>query len=988
MDLPTLYQSYIHMSKYSRFQDAMSRRELWPETVQRYFDFFVPFLKEKHGLDVSDHVPQLYSAVHDLESMPSMRALMTAGPALQRDHIAGYNCAYREIDSTKAFAEIMFILMCGTGISWSVERQVIKKLPKVPDTLVRDNAHCIHVRDSKRGWASAIRELLQALYDGRVPSWDTSKVRAYGTRLKKMGGRASGPEPLIDAFKFIVHTFDNARGRQLTSTECHDIACVISDAVVVGGVRRAAALSLSNLSDQRMRDAKTGAWWETHLHRRLANNSTAFTERPEVGQFMQEWMSLYESKSGERGIFNREAARNQAMQSGRRRGFWDQPLGQWTEDGRFFVPALTDDEEYWQAPIAFGTNPCVSGDTQILTSRGYKQIKDCVGRDVEVWNGENFAPVTPFSTGDNPTVTVMLSDGTSLRCTPYHEWLTWEGWSRGGREVRKRAADLKPGDKLTKYEMPVVHEGQMDAVEIGVDAYSQGFYAGDGNDGLTWSWVYEPKYDCVPRLEGRVTDDGDRPRKRWHHGVMRNRRFVPVHAAASYCLEWFAGLLDADGVSTQDENGSGFQIASIDRDFLLRVRLMLSRLGVRAKVVDARAEGSYNLPDGRGGMAAYDCSKVSRILIGNEDADRLMSLGMQPSRVRQNGSPQRDAREFIRVVSVEDSGPCETFCFNEPTTNRGTFNGIVTGQCAEIILRSEELCNLSSFVARPDDTDEDLERKVRNAAIMGTWQACLTDFRFVGEKWRRNCEEERLLGVSLSGMMDCPLLNDRHDPDLPERLEHLKQCAIEENYQWAKALDINPAAAITCVKPEGNSSQLVASASGIHPEYAHKYIRRVRQSIQDPLTQFMIDKGFVGEPERGKEDRTMVFSFPRRIADEAMTRDDMTAIDQLEHWKLVQDHYCEHKPSITVYVRENEWPEVGGWVWKHFDQMSGVSFLPFDGGSYHQAPYEEVGEDELQKLEAAMPSEIDWSELGAYESTDNTTGSRELACVSGACEIR
>lgn len=665
MSLPTLYQSYIHMSKYSRFMDQASRRELWPETVQRYFNFFTDFLQQKHGLDVSSHVPDLYDAVHDLESMPSMRALMTAGPALARDHIAGYNCAYREIDSTKAFAEIMFILMCGTGISWSVERQVIKKLPKVPETLVRDNGHCIHVRDSKRGWASAIRELLQALYNGKVPGWDTSKVRPYGARLKKMGGRASGPEPLIDAFKFIVHTFENARGRQLNSTECHDIACVISDAVVVGGVRRAAALSLSNLSDQRMRDAKTGAWWETTLFRRLANNSVAYTERPEVGQFMQEWMSLYESKSGERGIFNREAARNQAMASGRRRGFWDQPLGQWDEKGRFVVPALADEEEYWQAPIAFGTNPC-----------------------------------------------------------------------------------------------------------------------------------------------------------------------------------------------------------------------------------------------------------------------------------------------------------------------------------AEIILRSEELCNLSSPIARPDDTDEDLERKVRNAAIMGTWQACLTDFRFVGEKWRRNCEEERLLGVSLSGMMDCPLLNDRHDPDLPERLEHLKLAAVDENIKWAKELGINPAAAVTCVKPEGNSSQLVASASGIHPEYAHKYIRRVRQSTQDPLTQFMIDNGFVGEPERGKEDRTMVFSFPRRIADEAMTRDDMTAIDQLEHWKLVQDHYCEHKPSITVYVREHEWPEVGAWAWNHFDQLSGVSFLPFDGGSYHQAPYEAVGEEELQKLEAAMPQNVDWSELGSYEDTDNTTGSRELACTSGTCEVR
>lgn len=659
MTLPTLYSNFIHMSRYSRFQDHLGRRELHGETVQRYFDFFVPFLKERHGLDVSDHVPELYRSIHDLETAPSMRALMTAGPALARDHTCSYNCAYTEIDTIKTFAEIMYVLMCGTGVSWTVERQVIKKLPQVPATLDRGQK-VIHVRDSKRGWCDALHELLSSLYAGKVPGWDTSKVRKAGTRLKTMGGRASGPEPLEAVFKFIIHVFENAKGRQLNSTECHDIACMIADAVVCGGVRRSAALSLSNLSDMRMRDAKSGAWWEQHLHRRLANNSVAYTERPEVGQFMQEWMSLYESKSGERGIFNRDAARNQAMRSGRRRGFWDQPMAAW-DDGRFLV--ATDNEENFQAAIPFGTNPC-----------------------------------------------------------------------------------------------------------------------------------------------------------------------------------------------------------------------------------------------------------------------------------------------------------------------------------SEIILRPEEFCNLTSPIARPHDTVADLERKVENAAILGTWQACLTDFRYLSSKWKRNCDEERLLGVSLSGIMDTPLLNDWRDPGLPDLLEHLKEIAVQTNAEWAPALGINPAAAVTCVKPEGTSSQWAGSASGIHPEFDHRYIRRVRQDRSDPITQFMIDRGFPHEPEHGKPDM-MVFSFPRRIPEEAKTRDDLTAIDQLEHWKIFQDHYCEHKPSITVYVRENEWPEVGGWVWKHFDEMSGVSFLPYDGGSYRQAPYEAVSEDEIAALEAQMPQSVDWSELSQYESTDNTTGTREMSCSAGACEI-
>jgi len=661
LSLPTSYQNFIALSRYARFQDSLGRREVWPETVQRYFDFMVPFVYRKTGVDVTDTARHLSRSVLNLEAMPSMRCLMTAGPALERDHIAGYNCAYRPINDVKAFDEIMYVLMCGTGIAWSVERQYVNRLPTVPANLTRSD-YTIVVRDSKLGWADALRQFIEYAYQGYICQIDTSRVRRKGARLKTMGGRASGPEPLEDVFKFITKVFDNAKGRKLHSIEVHDIACVISDAVVVGGVRRAAALSLSNLSDQRMRDAKTGAWWETHLHRRLANNSVAFTETPEVGQFMDEFKALFDSKSGERGIFNREAARAQAMQSGRRRGFWDEPVRNPASDD--MTMAESPSGEVYEAPIDFGTNPC-----------------------------------------------------------------------------------------------------------------------------------------------------------------------------------------------------------------------------------------------------------------------------------------------------------------------------------SEIILRPEELCNLSSAVARPDDSPESLERKVRDAAIMGTWQSMLTDFRHVNTKWRRNCEEERLLGVSLTGIMDCPLLNDHRREDLPELLEHLNAAAVDENRKWAKELGIRPTAAATCVKPEGTSSELVGSSSGIHPTYAHRYIRRVRMDRTDPLCQFMVNAGFPHEPEIGKEDRVMVFSFPKRAPETAVTRDDMSAVDQLEHWKVFQDHYCEHKPSVTVQVREQEWPEVMAWCWRHFDKMSGVAFLPYDGGSYRQAPFEEVGETELLALEAKIPSNVNWTGLTAYESTDHTTGSREMACSAGGCDV-
>jgi ribonucleoside-diphosphate reductase alpha chain len=641
--LPTQYQQFIHLSRYSRYLDQENRRETWGETVGRYFDFMADHLKMNCKYDLTADPGTLLS-LHDnfynLDAVPSMRAVMTAGKALSRDHVSGYNCAFTPIDNQRAFDEIMFILMCGTGVGFSVERQYVNNLPYVLDSL-EDSDTVIIVRDSKRGWCEALRELIGLLYSGRIPKWDTSRLRAAGARLKTMGGRSSGPEPLEELFRFIIRVFVEAQGRQLTSIECHDIACKVGDVVVVGGVRRSAMLSLSNLSDQRMRDAKAGQWWEMNPQRALANNSIAFTEKPDVGQFLTEWQSLYSSKSGERGIFNTEAAWNKAVSNERRSG----------------VDAKGN-------KISFGTNPC-----------------------------------------------------------------------------------------------------------------------------------------------------------------------------------------------------------------------------------------------------------------------------------------------------------------------------------SEIILRPKEFCNLSEVIARSYDDFEGLRKKIEAAAIFGTWQSTLTNFRYLGKKWRDNCEEERLLGVSITGIMDCPLLNGRKSKsNTIEVFEHLKQVAVDTNKEWAEKLGINPAAAITCVKPSGTVSQLADCASGIHSRFAKYYIRRVRQDIKDPVTDMMIDMGFPHEQDV-MNPSNIVFEFPMKAPVGSVTRDDRTAIEELEHWKLVQDHWCEHKPSVTINVRENEWPGVGAWVWDNFDNMSGVSFLPYDDHSYRQAPYEKVEHNAIKELESKMPTGVDWTRLSEYEKEDTTTGTQELACVAGVCEV-
>ena len=629
--LPTDYQAFIHTSRYSRWLPEKNRRESWGETVGRYIENVVfPIMDEKGDMRVMD---QIESAICDLEIMPSMRAMMTSGPALERDNTCAYNCSYLPVDDPKAFDEAMFILLCGTGVGFSVERQYVNKLPEVPERLFASE-DTIVVADSKEGWAKAYRKLLALLWAGEVPKWDVSKVRPAGAKLKTFGGRASGPAPLVELFNFTIGKFKGAAGRKLSSIECHDIMCKIGEVVVVGGVRRSAMISLSNLSDDRMRHAKSGQWWENQGQRALANNSTSYTEKPDMETFMREWLALVESKSGERGIFNRQASQKQAAKNGRRNPDWD-----------------------------FGTNPC-----------------------------------------------------------------------------------------------------------------------------------------------------------------------------------------------------------------------------------------------------------------------------------------------------------------------------------SEIILRPYQFCNLTEVVVRATDTIDTLSHKVKLATILGTIQSTYTNFPYLRKKWKDNTEEERLLGVSLTGIMDNPLMTSKNN-GLEATLEHLRNVAINTNAEWADRLGIPRSAAITCVKPSGTVSQLVDSASGIHARHSPYYIRTVRGDNKDPLTQFMKDMGVPAEPCVMKPDNTTVFSFPVKSPEGAVTRNDMTAIEQLETWLTYQRYWCEHKPSVTVSVRDEEWMEVGAFVYKYFDEMSGVSFLPHSDHTYQQAPYQDATKEEYESLLAQMPTKIDWAKLSEYETEDGTKSSQTFACSGDVCEI-
>lgn len=949
--LPTQLQEYVHKSRYARWKDKEQRRETWEETVQRYVDYFA----KKFPYYPSELI---YDNIVNLKVMPSMRALMAAGPALERDPMAGFNCSFISIDNVRAFDEVLYILMCGVGCGFSVERQHITHLPVVAEQLINTDV-TIQVKDSKAGWANAFRELIALLYSGSIPKWDVSKVRAKGVKLKTFGGRASGPEPLVELFKFAIVTFKEAAGRKLNSVECHDLVCKVADIVVVGGVRRSALISLSNLSDDRMRSAKSGKWWEINPQRALANNSAAYTERPAMEQFMKEWLSLIESKSGERGIFNRAAAIKKATESGRR-----------------------------DASQIVGVNPCFAPGTLIHTRSGTFPIESLVGEDVTVWDGAKYVTIDNFRvTGENiETLSVTLQDGSEIKATPYHKFVLADG-------TKVEMKDLEVGMKLLISKAPEAEFGTKTN-----SAYLKGFMVGDGTVGTSGPvlWLYEPKYMCSTRLLGSASETQEEfikstqelselgfiqagmGRKRMQGLTQRRTELaawgsnykngLPTEVFAwdkQSKVDFLAGLFDADGCALDTTNGFGYQLTSTSKKLLLDVQTLLKTLNVFGKIALNRLTLSQE--------AAIEFAKQARFERLQSFADRSMKYQLKP--------------RWNAIVSIDHAGIEEkVYCCTVPESHQVSLAvGVTTGQCAEITLRSSGLCNLSEVVIRAEDTLEDLLHKVRVATIIGTFQSMLTKFRYVRNIWQHNQEEERLLGVSLTGIMDHPLLST---PGIVTAmwLSEMKQEAIATNKEWASLLGINQSVAITTVKPSGTVSQLVDSASGIHPRYSDYYIRTVRADKKDPLALLMREQGFPVENCVMKPDSTDIFSFPVKAPKGSIYRDDRTAIEQLEHYLMFQTHWTEHNVSVTVYVKDHEWLGVGDWVYTHFDKIAGVSFLPHSDHNYQQAPYQECSQTEYETLLSMMPA-FDWSALADFEKDDSTVNVRELACSSGTCEI-
>lgn len=980
--LPTVYQNYIHQSRYARFRDDVKRRESWSETVERYITFF----KKKFP---TQEIPwdDLYQAILNLEVVPSMRALMSAGPALEKDNIAGYNCSFLPIDSVKAFDEVMFILMCGTGVGFSVESRYVKKLPDVPEELHPTDTTIIF-HDSKLGWAKGFREFLSLLWSGLIPKWDVSNLRPAGARLKTFGGRASGPEPLVDLMEFAIRIFKGAGGRKLTTLECHDLVCKVADIVVSGGVRRSALISLSDLNDDHLRHAKSGKWEMENGQRFLANNSAVYETKPPMSIFLDEFVALYKSRSGERGIFSRKASQIQAAKYERR-----------------------------SADVEYGTNPCVPDDVMVSTDVGMRSVASLINKPFNVIrNGITYPSKGFYKTGTKDVYKVKTLRGYEFRATDNHKILTDMGWVE--------LADLNVGDTL------IINNTRRKIPKHDVELFDKGWILGE----VVGDGCFNPeKYKGLVRFWGKTAKD--MANKAFHivekipttyhqpikptaptfnkinntyqvcsrkidelccglidqdKNILPNLEMQPLSVIAGF----LRGLFDADSSISGDPKTSGIsiQLAQSNEQRMLAIQRMLLQFGIVSTLYH-RNSGGYQYRDNKqGGETLYYHQPGFRLDIGRDNIELFAKyIGyyepekqcrLEEAIAKRSRSPYQTKFE-TQIVSIDLDGHEDVYDCTVPNIDSFDANGIVVHNCSEIILQPNQFCNLTEAILRKDENISTLMRKVELATILGTLQSTLTNFRYISKKWKTTTESERLLGVSLTGICDNQFMSTPSD-GLAKTLTQLRLHAVETNKKFAAILGIDPSAAITCVKPSGTVSQLVDSASGIHPRYSNYYIRRVRMDKKDPLADYMIAHGYKAEEDYYSKSN-WVFSFPQKAPENGLTTKDFTAIKQLELWKIYQDHWCEHKPSITVHVGEEEWLEVGAWVYKNLDSISGIAFLPRDTGSYRQAPYEEITKEKYDELVNQTKPEIDWA--GLIEETDNTIGAQELACNGSSCEL-
>ncbi len=946
------YSNFIAISRYARWIDDEGRRETWAETVNRY----ATYMSSKLGNKIDDEtLVELHNAILDQKIMPSMRALMTAGEALDRENIASYNCAFVAVDNVRAFDEALYVLMNGTGLGFNVESAYVSKLPSMPQEFF-DTETIIVVHDSKLGWAKAYKELIALLLQGQVPSWDLSKLRPAGAKLKKFGGRASGPDPLDKLFTFTVESFKRASGRKLKPIEVHDIMCKIAEVVVVGGVRRSALISMSDLDDFDISQAKSGQWWEHNGQRALANNSAVYYTKPSVGQFFTEWSNLYESKSGERGIINMGGIRKHVSSFEKR-----------------------------DASKIVGKNPCseinlrsgqfcVTPDTPLITEDGIVNIGDVQDMSVKVWNGNRWSSVTVRKTRENSElVRVTFSDGSYLDCTPDHRFSVKNRFESEWRTVQ--AKDLT-GEKYSLQVQPTVIDRDS-GVRVD-DAYTIGFAVGDGcvYNGKVLIDLYGDKVIKCPVSGSR----GGITRKRWHSvDSVRVTSKVDAELVSRLkvggirdlhtwdkesVLEFFAGLADADGSVT---GTGGIRIYISDETRARDAQLVLTGVGIKSSV---------NLVQRAGSVTNKGVRKKDLWYLQITDARALPTCRLDVS----GGHDAKFKGKYQNIESVEKLGyTSDVFCFNEPENHMAVFGNVLTFQC-----------NLTEVVIDPTDTLDAIRHKVKMATILGTYQATLTDFKYVRPVWKKNTEEERLLGVSLTGIYGHKFMSGQEthkDITLPEFLRELYNLTVQVNAEWSEKFGIPASTALTTVKPSGTVSQLVGASSGIHPWYAPYYIRTVRGDNKDPLTEFLKAQGIPNEPDLTKPDDTTVFSFPIKAPDDVITSRELYAIDHLNMYCIYRENWTDHDVSVTINVREEEWPRVGAWVYDNFDRIGGVSFLPATDHTYRQAPYQAITEDEYNLALSQMPDSMNWVDLSLYELEDSTVGNQTLACTGSSCEL-
>ena len=945
MDNNKLYQKLIYKIFYARWLQNVLRREDWKESVERYKSFLIKRIKDKKAKEEFEKACEF---IMDVKIAPSMRAFWTAGKALDKDNIAAYNCCFVSVDNIKVFSEILYILMCGTGVGFSVEQDEICKLPKLP-TKIEDCDDVIIFSDSKKGWADGYNRYLKNLYKGKNFKYDVSKLRLEGSILKTFGGRASGPAPLISLLENTKKIVMGAVGRQLYPIECHDIICHIAASIVSGGVRRSACVSLSDLSDDSMSRAKVGEFWRHNTQRRLANNSAVYNIKPDIIKFIDEWKKLIESKCGERGIFNRTAVKYTVAKNGRR------------------------DPDH-----KFGSNPCFTKDMQLLTETGYKRFDELSKlENVNLINEKGeISKGRIWSTGIKPVYKIVFTGKKeSIKCTENHEFKLNDGSSC-------LAKDLK-GKRL----MPFFNVKNT----FNRNDFYAGFILGDGSVKRLNSKIHKGMEVHIGKNDLDVAKllgiEYGRNYNREAKKIALEYKLEPLSyedkrlpSNIKITDDFLSGLFSANGSVIESVGRIAYKTTS-----KVLANQLVKELNDREIKSYITTNKSHDVKHHNG---VYNSKQSYDVNVSNfESIVKFSELISFAQKYKQEKLRKAILSKSITVRAVKYLREEEVFDFSESKTHWGVVNGVIAHNCGEIILRPKQFCNLSEVILRPKDGKEDIKEKVKYATILGCIQSTLTDFNFISKRYKDNCKDERLLGVSLTGLADHPILNTVNKTS-KKWLYEMKEEAIETAKRWSGILGIKMPAAITCVKPSGTVSQLVGCSSGIHPRYAPYYIRRIRLNSFDPISKFLIDQNIKYAPEIGEtidSATTFVFDFYMKSPKESLMKDSVTALQQLEYWKMLKEYWCEHNPSCTIYVKKDEWLEVASWIYKNWNIVCGLSFLPYDTGIYQLAPFEEIDEETYEELSKNI--NIDFDKLIEYEKNDTTTGSQEFACIGGACEI-